>query len=174
MISSVLLTELYAHQAWADSALFGAVAASPSASSDTQLLALLHHIVVVQRFFTTVLKHSEFDMERERKPPESLDALEQLSNATNLELLTLVKQLDPATLDDTAENPRMPDLRSTVAETLLQIIMHSQNHRGQALMLLRQLTGNAPTLDFILWVKLGQPNPVRVSDGEPRTASESL
>jgi hypothetical protein len=85
-----------------------------------------------------------------------------------------VKQFDPATLDDIAENPRMPDLRSTVAETLLQIIMHSQNHRGQALMVLRQLTGNAPTLDFIWWVKLGHPNPVRVSNGEPRTASKSL
>ena len=36
---------------------------------------------------------------------------------------------------------------------LTQIVMHSQNHRGQCLTRLRENGAQPPTLDYILWAK---------------------
>ncbi len=46
---------------------------------------------------------------------------------------------------------------STVAETLMQVPLHSTNHRGQVLTKLREMGGKPPTLDFIAWVWVGKP-----------------
>lgn len=43
--------------------------------------------------------------------------------------------------------------RPTVADGLTQIVMHSQNHRGQCLIRLRENGVKPPTLDYILWAK---------------------
>jgi uncharacterized damage-inducible protein DinB len=49
--------------------------------------------------------------------------------------------------------PWIPGARPTLAEALMQVVMHSQNHRGQCLSRLRELGAAPPTLDFIRWVR---------------------
>lgn len=163
MISLTLLAELFVHQAWADAELLRAVSGHPQASSDERLLGTLHHIVLVQRLFAAMLVSTAFDMEQEKKSLPSLSALQEMSSAVHARLLAFVTRIggeEPGTL---LENPRMPDLKSTMGETLMHVILHSQNHRGQCLVRLRELTGEAPTLDFLMWVKLGRPQPVHLS-----------
>jgi uncharacterized damage-inducible protein DinB len=45
----------------------------------------------------------------------------------------------------------------TVAETMLQVAMHTTYHRGQLNKRLRELGGEPPLIDFIVWIWLGKP-----------------
>ncbi len=159
-MSVSLLQQLAAHLAWADSELLDAVAAAPEACSDPRLLGILHHIVFVERFFTALLTGTAFNLQQESQPAEALAGLQSLHSRTQFDLLLFTNDLKEELLSVPVENPWAPDLRGTVAQILLQIVLHSQNHRGQCLARLREVTGNAPTLDFIVWLKLGRPAPL--------------
>ena len=52
-----------------------------------------------------------------------------------------------------------PPLEITVEEALVQAVMHSQHHRGQNATRLRELGGEPPTTDFIVWLWQGRPEP---------------
>jgi uncharacterized damage-inducible protein DinB len=52
-----------------------------------------------------------------------------------------------------------PPLWITVAEALTQCVMHSQHHRGQNAARLRELGGEPPTTDYIVWLWKGRPAP---------------
>jgi uncharacterized damage-inducible protein DinB len=54
---------------------------------------------------------------------------------------------------------RDPPLRFTSGEGLLQAILHSQYHRGQNARRLRELGGEPPTTDLIVWIAAGRPPP---------------
>ena len=47
----------------------------------------------------------------------------------------------------------------TLAETALQVAMHSTYHRGQVNARLRQIGGEPPLVDFIAWIWFGRPAP---------------
>ena len=51
-----------------------------------------------------------------------------------------------------------PPLSLTVAEALTQMAMHSQWHRGQNATRLRELGGEPPTTDLIVWYWKGRPS----------------
>jgi uncharacterized damage-inducible protein DinB len=46
----------------------------------------------------------------------------------------------------------------TLGESALQVILHTQHHRGQVCARLRQLGAEPPTVDFIVWLWAGRPN----------------
>ncbi len=43
--------------------------------------------------------------------------------------------------------------RVSIREAMMQVVMHSQHHRGQCASRLRVFGGTPPTLDFIVWLK---------------------
>ncbi len=148
-----LLAELFDHQAWADSAILAAVRACPAAIDDEKIRHTLHHIVMVQRAFLSIFLKTPFDIAAESKPPESFDALVARFRATQPEELAFVKGLDEAALQRIIETPWIPGAKLTLPQTLMQVVMHSQSHRGQCASRLRAAGGQPPTLDFILWLK---------------------
>jgi uncharacterized damage-inducible protein DinB len=157
--------QLFEHEAWADDELLRAVGAHERSSSDEKLIGILHHIVLVQRIFTAMLTGAALEIEKESQPVKGLVPLQELYAASHSSQLSLVKGLTVEALDRPVENPWAPDLKGTVSEILMQVILHSQNHRGQCLTRLRELTGKAPTLDFIIWLKLGRQTSAGASGG---------
>jgi uncharacterized damage-inducible protein DinB len=147
-----MLNALFKHQAWADAAILQTVRARPEAGKDEKLHATLHHIVMVQRAFLSLFLGRPFDMQKELQAPESLDDLERLFRDSHSEELSFVSTLQEADLTRVIEMPWL-DSRPSLAEALMQVVMHSQNHRGQSLSRLRTLGGDPPTLDFIIWLK---------------------
>jgi uncharacterized damage-inducible protein DinB len=147
-----LLTSLTHHQAWADATLLTAVQSHPDSLRDEQMLKTLHHIVMVPRIFLSRFLDRPFDKEKESQRPEQFDQLVQLYRTTHEELLAFVTNLTETDLERRFE---MSVLKSqpTVAEGLTQIVMHSQNHRGQCLTRLRENGAKPPTLDYILWAR---------------------
>jgi len=45
----------------------------------------------------------------------------------------------------------------TLVETMLQIPSHSTHHRGQIATRLREIGGEPPITDFIMWAFTGKP-----------------
>ncbi len=152
-----MLRSLYAHLFWADAAIFQAV--RNYAAADDALRTTLHHIVLVQRFFLSRFLDRPFDLETELVQPPTLDAFESLFRAAHAEELAIVNQLDMASLSRIVLLPHLPDAHATFAEALMQVVMHSQYHRGQCAARLRALGAKPPLTDFIVWIA-GRPAPV--------------
>ena len=147
-----LLTSLTHHQSWADATLLTAVQSHPDSLRDEQMLKTLHHIVMVQRVFLSRFLDRTFDKEKESQRPEYFGQLIQLYRATQEELLAFVTNLTESDLERRFELPFLKS-QPTIAEGLTQVVMHSQNHRGQCLTRLRENGAKPPTLDYILWAK---------------------
>jgi uncharacterized damage-inducible protein DinB len=160
-----MLGSLYAHLFWADAAIFSAIRNHAGAAADEALRATLHHIVLVQRFFLSRFLDRPFDLGKELIEPPTLDDFEALFRSAHAEEFAFLNQLDPAALSRLIELPHLPDSHPALAEALLQVVMHSQYHRGQCAARLRALGGEPPMTDFIVWIA-GRPAPVWESGSE--------
>ena len=147
-----LLESLFLYQAWADAALLSAVHSHPEALHDEWLLKTLYHIVRVQRFFLSRLLATPFDSAMENQPPASFHALTDLFRATHEEELAYIRNLPSTDLERRFELTFL-QTQPTFLEGLTQVVLHSQNHRGQCLTRLRENGAQPPTLDYILWCK---------------------
>lgn len=152
------LRELLAHQAWADAALLNAVLRHPPATQDEPLRKTLHHIGVVQLFFTSLMLDREFDAAVEVQPPAQTSALIPYFQRAAAACADSIANLTPDGLERPLPTPYFKDNPPTVREALLQLILHSQNHRGQCATRLRELGGQPPVLDYIIW-KVTRPEP---------------
>lgn len=152
-----LLQSLFNHQAWADAAILSAVRIHPESLRDEWLLKTLHHIVTVQRVFLSRFLPRPFEAAKESQRPESFDQLVQLFRTTHEEELAFIHGLSENDLERRFELPAL-QTQPTFAEGLTQVVMHSQNHRGQCLMRLRENGAKPPTLDYIRWAK-SRPTP---------------
>jgi uncharacterized damage-inducible protein DinB len=145
-----LLRSLFHYQAWADAAILEALQAHPQSLHDEWLFKRLHHIVTAQRIYLSRCLARPVDAPKES--PASFDQLVQIFRATHEEELAFVAGLANADLERRFEMPALGS-HPTVVEGLTQVVLHSQNHRGQCLTRLRENGAKPPTLDYILWAK---------------------
>jgi uncharacterized damage-inducible protein DinB len=148
-----LLRELFHYQAWADSQIVAAVKSHPGAAGDEQLRTLLHHIVVVQRFFIGQCAGETFDVRRESRIPETIEEMEGLFDEAHGMENEVLATLDDGALAVLLDRPPLEKLRPTIRTALTQAVLHCQHHRAQVATRLRALGGSPPTVDYILWKK---------------------
>jgi uncharacterized damage-inducible protein DinB len=147
-----LLRDLVAHKGHANRLMLDAIAQHQGARDDEAILALLHHILVANRFWFLTSVGEPFVREREMLPPASFDALvESYANLQEREE-TWIGGLSEADLERVLETPHIPGGSCTVAEGVTQVCLHTQGHRSQIAKMLRALGGTPPMTDFILWV----------------------
>ncbi|KAA6456445.1 hypothetical protein DYQ86_25245 [Acidobacteria bacterium AB60] len=154
------IRSLFRHQAWADDELLKAVTACEPARTDAAMLHALHHMATVQLFLLSRLKEEIFDMARFKEQPAFEVLLERFREAHEAQEV----YLQAITEADLQRAFAMPFFKAdfTLLEGMTQIILHSQNHRGQCLTRLRELGAKPPTLDYILWVRDAQARPAGV------------
>jgi uncharacterized damage-inducible protein DinB len=152
-----LLQTLFGHQVWADAAILSAVQSHAESLRDVWLLKTLHHVVIVQRVFLFRFLDRPFDSVRESQRPETFDKLVDLFRATHDEQMAFINGVSESDLERRFELPFLK-AQPTFVEGLTQVVMHSQNHRGQCLTRLRENGAKPPTLDYILWIK-DRPGP---------------
>jgi uncharacterized damage-inducible protein DinB len=144
---------LVGHKGHANAALLTAVRHSEAASADAKLRALLHHILLANRFWLLAIVEEPFVPEVETRVPDSIDALAAAFRVTHdRETRWLDEAADPELLR-TLESPLIPGERCSVADALMQVCLHSHGHRAQAAKMLRRLGGTPPATDYILWLK---------------------
>lgn len=147
------LRDLFRHQEWADTLVLSATRSQPGAAEDADLRKRLHHIAGVQRAFLALILDRPFDVAAEMQVPGTHEELERLFREAHADAAGLLDRLDEAGLAAEMKMPWIPGLRLQVGQGLLQAVMHSQHHRGQCAMRLRELGGAPPMVDYIFWLK---------------------
>lgn len=148
---TAMIQDLVRHKAWADAALVGAI--RESAPADQELLKLLHHMILANRFWLALCIGRPFDAEAESRVPDGLDSVTILYRQTQRDELEWISSITGADLSRRVETHYLPGQSFAVPEALMQVCMHSQGHRSQCAARLRSLGGTPPTLDFLLWLK---------------------
>ena len=148
--------DLFRHLAWADASLLAAIAAHPESLGDERVQKLLRHILRVERVF--LARFTGGDADAVREIPADFGAVVGLFHEAHRNLLAFVDGLTEADAARTFPLPAL-EIHPSVEEGLTQIALHSQNHRGQCLLRLRENGAAPPNLDYIFWIK-GRPAPV--------------
>ena len=147
-----MLGDLVAHKGDANRAILEAVRQSPPASQDAAILALLHHVLVANRFWFLTFVGEPFVADTELRAPASLDALIVAFTALQDREEQWVRGFSEPDLHRVLETPHIPGGRCTVAQGLMQVCLHSHGHRAQIAKMLRAMGTTPPMTDFILWV----------------------
>jgi uncharacterized damage-inducible protein DinB len=157
-----LLRDFCQHQAWADAEHWRAIEAHPPAAGDDAIRKRLHHIHLVQRVFLWAVgdRAAAFAV---TTPEEfgSLAALKAYARGSLDGFERFVAGVPEARLDERIAMPWFtnPPLSITVTEALTQCAMHSHYHRGQNAARLRELGGEPPLTDLIVWYWKDRPGP---------------
>jgi uncharacterized damage-inducible protein DinB len=149
--------DLYRHEHWADAEHWRAIEAHAPAMADQPLRDRLYHIHLVQHAFLSTIHGKPF------APPTFDDAagLKAWARQYHDEMIAYVAAATNAELERALAIPwfKDPDLTITVDDALTQCAMHSHYHRGQNATRLRDLGGQPPFTDFIVWLWRGRPDP---------------
>lgn len=164
MTTLEMISELYLHMAWADAKVWRHVLSNETIAENKSIRGLLHHVHLVQRAYLSIWTGAALEF-REESSFESSAALVQWAHEGHDRIAAFVASIRADRLEEIVKLPwvdRLPEEfgtphEMTFGETLLQIPMHSMNHRGQVLTKLRELGSAAPILDFIAWVWHGKP-----------------
>lgn len=147
-----MVRDLVDHKGYANAALLQAIGQHPPAAADPEILRLLHHILIANRFWLLTIQGEPFMHHDEARTSESFaDLVGRYRRMQAKETEWLATATDTA-LAGVLESPLIPNGRCTVVQALLQVCLHSQGHRSQVATLLRQCGGVPPATDFILWV----------------------
>ena len=158
------LRELAGHMEWADALVWGAALSNDGAGADASLRAKLAHTHAVQRLFLSVWRGAPL-ARPPAEPPELKTTLE-AARAYYADLARFLGALGEGELARPVALPwakgfaarlgREPET-PTLAETVMQVAMHSTYHRGQVNARLRELGAEPPLTDYIAWVWFGRP-----------------
>ena len=147
-----MLRELIAHKGHADAALLKAIRENTAASADPDVLDLLHHVLLANRFWITAVLGLPFVLEDESRRSDSFDALVQRYARSHAQEVRWLESASDADLERTLKNPLIPNGECSVAQAFMQVCMHSHGHRSQNAKLLRRHGGTPPPADFIAWL----------------------
>jgi uncharacterized damage-inducible protein DinB len=159
------LTELARHMEWADAIAWRAVLSSEAARGDDRIRLWLYHIHMVQRAFLHVWRN---EAPKFRDPAEfpDLAAIVAWGKEGHREIQEFLASTDQASLERPVSLPWAAEVEKmlgrpisdlTLAQSAMQVVLHSIHHRGQVNARLRSLGGEPQFLDYIAWVWAGQP-----------------
>jgi uncharacterized damage-inducible protein DinB len=158
------LTDLYHHMEWADASVWRAVLESEVSQPDQKLRDLFYHLHLVQRAWL----HAWRGEPRDTKYP-IFDHAKALMNWGRSYYADVSSHLEALTDEQIAEIMQVPWVEIverelgrkpepvSTGESMLQVPLHSQYHRGQINARLRALGGEPPRVDYIVWLWLGRP-----------------
>ena len=167
-----MLRDLVAHKGWADAAMLRAGRTNEPAAADHEVLALLHHVLLANRFWLLTVAGLPFVLETEARTSSSFDDLVDRYRVSHAQE---VSWFAGATVGDVArvlEAPAIPGGRCRVMDAWTQVCLHSQGHRSQCAKLLRRHGGVPPTTDYIVWI--GQRAAARWTEGAVRTFTHAV
>jgi uncharacterized damage-inducible protein DinB len=153
-----MLRDLLRHKGYANAALLKAIRQHSVAAQDEELRKLLHHILLANRFWFMRSIGRDLDLQKESQVPASLEPLAALYRETHDQEMEWISGLKEADLEQKLETRFIAGQTFSVAQGMMQVIMHSQGHRAQCLTRLRSLGGTPPATDFVLWLK-DRPEP---------------
>lgn len=146
------LRDLVAHKGHANAAILRAIGENPAAVADRELIDLLHHILLANRFWILAILGLPFVAETESRRSSSFDELVQRFSDTQEQESQWLVRASEADVARVLRDPLIPGGQCSVAEALLQVCLHSHGHRAQLAKGLRRHGAVPPPTDFINWL----------------------
>ena len=147
-----MLRDLIAHKGHANAAMLRALEAQPAAASDPELWALLHHVLLANRFWLLAVRGDPFALADESRVSERFADLVQRYARSQAEEAAWIDAATEADLARTIADPMVPGGACSVAQALMQVCLHTHGHRAQCAKILRRHGSTPPMTDFILWL----------------------
>lgn len=148
-----MLRDLVAHKWHANAALLSAIRQNQTAACDPQILQLLHHILLANRFWLLTVLNVPFALDEESRPAESFVALVQRYAVTQSEESGWLRTATDTDLDRILNGPLIPHGECSTSQAFMQVCLHSHGHRVECAKLLRHHGGTPPQTDFIIWLR---------------------
>ena len=146
------LRDLITHKGYANAAILRAVGAHEAAAADHELNAILHHVLVANRFWILAILGLPFNAADESRLSGSFEELVQRFSSTQEQESRWMATVTETDITRLIRDPLIPGGQCSVAEALLQVCMHSHGHRAQVAKRLREHGGVPPPTDFINWL----------------------
>ena len=151
-----MVKDLVAHNGHANAALLTAIRQNAAAAADAEILELLHHVLVANRFWLLTVLGVPFVHEDESRPSSSFEGLVQRYGETHERQSGWLAAATGPDITRVLEDARIPGGRCSVAQAFMQVCLHSHGHRAQCAKLLRRHGSVPPVTDFIEWLA-GRP-----------------
>jgi uncharacterized damage-inducible protein DinB len=157
---------LLTHMEWADTVTWQTALATPGAERDPRVLDLSYHLQVVQLVYLQMWR-TLAPAPPERRRFETLSSIVEWARTCYVDLHAFLADADPAHLALEITVPWAGEIvkhfgayrPATLAETMLQVVLHSTYHRAQIATRLRELGATPQVTDYIAWIWQGQPAP---------------
>ena len=165
MYTLAMFKELYRHMHWADAEVWRAVLAHSEATADTKLKSTLYHSHLTQLAFVKIWTAAPMEFPQETSFAD-LPAVCAWAQDIADQQDRYLQQIKESDLPEVVHIPWLVEfekrigqkpVNGSLGETLLQVPMHTQHHRGQVCSRLRSLAAEPPLVDFIAWVWRGKP-----------------
>ena len=153
-----MLQDLVRHKWHANAAMMQAVRQHDAAPQDEEIRRLLHHILQANRYWLLLALQKEFVTAEEMRISDTLDDLIDRFRETSFVELDWILQLPDSELVRQLRARSLPDRSFSLADSILQVCLHSHGHRAQCATRLRALGGTPPLMDYISWVSQ-KPDP---------------
>jgi uncharacterized damage-inducible protein DinB len=158
--------DLITHMEWADAQVWRSIRAMAGERSDERLKYLLHHIHLVQWVYLQAWRGDPFVVTELSAYPD-LPAVEAWARPYYPMAAAFAETVEESKLGQTIEFPwsnliaeKFGTIRpATLGESAYQVFSHTTYHRGQVATRVRELAGEPPTVDFLVWVWSGKPAP---------------
>jgi uncharacterized damage-inducible protein DinB len=166
-MSATDVKNLLLHMEWADAATWRALLSVPSSVHDVPMQERVHHFHSTQWAYLQILRGLPVEIPKLGSFPD-LRSVGRWARRFYLELPAYRDALDDPMLARQVEFPWAAQVAehlggsagpATVAESLLQLVLHTAHHRGQVLTRLREAGGEPPLTDFIAWIWMRRPAP---------------
>ena len=153
-----MLRDLVDHKGHANAAMLRAIGENAAASADPEVLELLEHILVANRFWLLSIRGEPFVLEEESRPAASFETLVEKYAASHTQECAWLDTATDSDLERVLASPLIPHGACSVRNAILQVCLHSHGHRAQCAKLLRRHGSTPPMTDFVLWV-VDRPRP---------------
>ena len=154
------------HMQWADAEVWKKVLSFEKAENDERIKKLLYHLHQVQYAFYFVWNDLPVENPKQQEFVnlnsiakwgfDYQQKLKEFISTTKADEIEKVIQIPWAVFMERRIGKKV--VPASLEETMLQVILHSTYHRAQINTRLRELGGEPPSVDFIVWVWLGKPN----------------
>lgn len=146
------LRDLVAHNGHANALMLHAVRETAAASADAEVDALLHHVLLANRFWLLGVQAQPFDYPYESRRSASVDELAARYAETHERQSAWLASATEPDLARGLESEMIPGGRCSVGQAFLQVCLHSHGHRAQVAKMLRRHGAVPPQTDFIVWL----------------------
>lgn len=160
------LVSLVEHMEWADARIWSAIdALPPDRAAPSDLRERLFHLHLVQQLYLSMWRAAPVESLPQLADYPDLEAVRRWARPFYPEARAVIGGADERRLEEAivvpfserVAQPGRPVTHATFAETVLQVALHTTHHRGQLATRVRELGGEPPTVDLVLWIWTGRP-----------------